>query len=67
MVQAQAKENQQALVQITDVSGRMIYSDKFTIQGLNTIDASQFSKGIYYITFTYNNGNIESQKLAINN
>jgi hypothetical protein len=67
MVQNQTKVNEQALVQITDVSGRIIYNDKLTISGLNVINASQFSKGIYNITLTYNNGNVESQKLSINN
>jgi hypothetical protein len=67
MVQSQSNTNEQVLVQIIDVSGRIILSDKFTLQGLNTLDASQFSKGIYNITLTYDNGNIESQKLVINN
>jgi hypothetical protein len=60
------KSGEAAIVQVSDISGRVIFTNNFAMQGINSIDASQFSNGIYNLKLIHSNGSTEIQKLLIN-
>ena len=52
-------------VQIFDILGKQVLKSIIINKGINTIDASELSKGIYQLKFNNENGS-STQKLIIN-
>ncbi|TXD46761.1 polysaccharide lyase family 8 super-sandwich domain-containing protein [Polaribacter sp. IC073] len=50
------------MVQLIDVSGRAIYTSKYT----NTINVSNYSKGIYFLKLETTDGRVLNKKVVVN-
>jgi len=59
-----ASEALDALVNITDFSGRSVFKQTITLSGQQTINISALPKGMYMVTIN-TGGNITTQKLVI--
>lgn len=52
------------MIELFDVSGRLIRSEKSAAENTVTVDVNALQKGMYLLKVTYSNGNTESKRFA---
>ncbi len=53
------------LLQLYDIAGKKVYSERFNNKGTHTFDASGLSNGIYTLRLLHNNQVLKHVKLSI--